>query len=237
MAENPDNIITYNYKFTFGDGKEKEFTVKLDSKTLDLVQPSKKTYPEWTELTCHKCPNCPLDGQKHKFCPAAISLVDLVPFFNKLISHEEVDVSVDAGGRRYLKHVALQKGLSSLMGIYMATSGCPVMEKLKPMVRHHLPFATSDETRYRVISMYLLAQYFLHKQSKSPDWGLKNLVKIYKEIIIVNKNFFKRLSDIMEEDASLNALVNLDSTAQFASFSIDQGALNEIELLFAAYLR
>jgi len=237
MEKVPDNIITYNYKFTFDDGVEKEFNVKLNSKTLDLIQPSKETYPEWTELSCSKCPNCPLDGQSHKFCPLAVALIDLVTFFKKMISYEDVDVSVDAGVRRYAKRVPLQKGLSSLMGIYMATCGCPIMEKLKPMVWHHLPFATSDETRYRVISMYLLAQYFLHKQSKSPDWELKNLVKIYEEVIVVNKNFFKRLSGIIIQDASLNALVRLDSLAQIISFSIDQGALQEIELLFKPYLR
>ncbi len=237
MGGASDDIITYKYKFRFDDGIEKEFDVKLDSKTLDLIESPKKTYPEWTKLNCSKCPNCPLDGQTHKFCPAAIALIDPVTFFKKLISYKEVDVSVDVGARRYAKRVSLQKGLSSLMGIYMATCGCPIMEKLKPMVRHHLPFATSDETRYRVISMYLLAQYFLHKQSKSPDWELKNLVKIYEEVIIVNKNFFKRLSDSIIQDASLNALVSLDSFAQFVSFSIDQDALHEIELLFKAYLR
>ncbi|MFC1621473.1 DUF6901 family protein [Candidatus Omnitrophota bacterium] len=237
MGKKPDSIITYSYKFKFDNGAEKEFDVNLDSKTLDLIQLSQETYPDWTELKCSKCPNCTLDEQKHKFCPAAVALVDLVSFFKKSISYDEVNVSVDAGGRKYVNRVSLQKGLSSLMGIYMATSGCPIMEKLKPMVRHHLPFATSYETRYRMISMYLLAQYFLYKQNKTPDWELKNLVKIYEEIIVVNKNFFKRLSDIKVEDASLNALVSLDSFAHSVSFSVDQDALQEIELLFKAYLK
>ncbi|MFC1508203.1 DUF6901 family protein [Candidatus Omnitrophota bacterium] len=237
MGGTSDSAITYKYKFKFDNGSEKEFDIKLDSKTLDLIEPPKETYPDWTKLSCSKCPNCPLEEQNHKFCPAAVALIDLVDFFKTLISYEELDVSVDTGGRKYAKRVPLQKGLSSLMGIYMATCGCPIMKKLKPMVRHHLPFATSDETKYRVISMYLLAQYFLHKQGKSPDWELKNLVKIYEEVIVVNKNFFKRLSGIIVKDAGLNALVNLDSFAQFISFSIDQNALNEIELLFKAYLK
>ncbi|MFC1698859.1 DUF6901 family protein [Candidatus Omnitrophota bacterium] len=237
MSQNSANIITYNYKFTFDDGTEKEFNVQLDNKTLDLIQPAQETYPQWSELKCSQCPNCPLDEQKHKFCPAAVALIDLITFCKNLISYTEVDVEVDAGGRRYAKRVSLQKGLSSLMGIYMAASGCPIMEKFKPMVRYHLPFATPGETRYRVISMYLLAQYFLRKQSKPADWELKDLVKIYAEVIIVNKNFFNRLANIKIQDATLNALINLDSFAQSASFSIDQGALQEIELLFKAYLR
>lgn len=85
--------------------------------------------------------------------------------------------------------------------------------------------------------MYLLAQYFLCKQGKSPDWELKDLVKIYEEITIVNRKFLGRLTDVIIEDASVNALVGLDSFAQSVSFSIDQGALHEIELLFKPYLR
>jgi len=53
----------------------------------------------------------------------------------------------------------------------------PIFEKLKPMVRFHLPFASIEETKYRAISMYLLAQYFLYQQGSQPDWDLKNWLR------------------------------------------------------------
>lgn len=162
MKKPPANIITYNYKFVFNNGLEREFNVKLDSQTLDLIQPSKKSYPEWTKLICSKCPNCPLDEKEHKFCPAAVAIIDMVIFFKELISYEEVDVLVEARERRYAKHISLQKGLGSLMGIYMVTCGCPIMEKLKPMVRYHLPFATVSETRYRAdINVFTSPVFFM----------------------------------------------------------------------------
>lgn len=65
---------------------------------------------------------------------------------------------------------------------------------------------------------------------------MKNLVKIYRDIRIVNENFCKKLSEIGVEDASINALVNLDVFAGFVSFSINQDKLDNIELLFNAYL-
>lgn len=232
-----NKVITYHYKFTFGDGVEKEFTVKLDNRTLNLIQPEKQSYPKWTELKHFKCPNCSLDEARHKFCPVAVNLVNLGDFFSSSISYEEVDVVIETEARRYTKHTTLQKGLSSLIGIYMVTSGCPVMEKLKPMVRYHLPFATIEETKYRVISMYLLAQYFLFKRGKQPDWELKELVKIYDDIRIVNKNLCKRFTDIGIEDASLNALVSLNCFADSVTFSIDKDLLDEIELIFDAYFQ
>lgn len=234
--KNSNELITYHYKFTFENGLEKEFNIKLDKKTLNLILTEKKAPPKWAELKYFKCPNCSLNGDQHKFCPIAVNLSELIDFFSDSISYEEVDVLIDTEERKYIKHTPLQKALSSLIGIYMVTSGCQIMEKLKPMVRYHLPFATVEETEYRVLSMYLLAQYFLYKSGKEPDWEMKNLVKIYKDIRVVNENFCKKLSDIGVEDASINALVNLDVFADFVSFSINQDELDNIELLFNAYL-
>lgn len=229
-------VLTFHYKFTFGSGEEREFITKLDKKTLNLIQTEKKSHPDWAELKKIKCPNCSLNEDEHKFCPIAVNLYELIDSFKDSMSYEEVDVLIETDVRKYMKHTSLQKGLSSLIGIYMVASGCPILEKLKPMVRFHLPFATVEETEYRVLSMYLLAQYFLYKHGSRPDWEMKNLVKIYRDIRIVNENFCKKLSEIGVEDASINALVNLDVFAGFVTFSINQDKLDNIELLFNAYL-
>jgi len=234
-TDDSNKVITFQYRFIFGGGLERKIDIKLDKKTLNLIQTKRESYPEWTELKYLKCPNCPLDEEQHSFCPVAVNLVDLIDFFRDMISYKEVDLLVHSEERTYIKHTTLQQGISSLVGIYMVTSGCPIMEKLKPMVRYHLPFATLRETQYRMISMYLFAQYFLHKRGKEPDWELKNLVKVYDDIRIVNKSFFQRLAHIKIKDATLNALVKLDMFAQHISFSIDRNVLDEMECLFNAY--
>lgn len=55
--------ITYNYKFIFQNGEEREFNIELDSVTLNLTQTKNKARPEWTKLGCFKCPNCTLNDQ------------------------------------------------------------------------------------------------------------------------------------------------------------------------------
>ena len=228
--------ITFRYKFTLSDGNIKEFDVELDSETLSLTGKKKRSYPEWTRLPYHKCPNCPLSDAQHRQCPIAANLVDLVEFFKNSISHDEVDIEITTEARRYVKRTALQSGISSLIGIHMVTSGCPVMDKLRPMVRTHLPFATGEETMYRVLSMYLLAQYFLYKEGQRPDWDLKNLAEIYEAIQTVNKSFCQRLSGIHIKDASLNAVAQLDNFADITSFSLEINRLDQIKRLFHAYL-
>ncbi len=231
-----NEAITFRYKFTFGSGLEKDIDVKLDKETLNLVQQKRASYPKWTELGFNKCPNCSLDEDQHAFCPTAINIVELVDFFRDMISHTEVDVSIQTEERVYSKHTSLQQAISSLVGLYMVTGGCPTMEKLKPMVRYHLPFATLGETQYRVISMYLFAQYFLHRHGKEPDWELKHLVKIYDDIRLINKGFFERLAGIQIKDATLNALVKLDMFASHVSISINKDVLDKMESLFQPYL-
>ena len=228
--------VTCRYRFAFSDGTEQAFTAELDPATLTLVQPPKTSYPHWTKLSHHQCPNCPLKEADSPQCPAAVSLIGLVQDMSRATSYDEADITIESDARRYEKRTSVQRGVSSLTGLYMATSGCPVMGKLRPMVRHHLPFATVEETEYRVLSMYLLAQYLIAKRGGTPDWELKHLRTLYEDIREVNRAFSKRLSAIPAEDANLNAIVILDTFADSITFSIDKQLLDELEALFRPYL-
>ena len=234
MAENQE-VFSCIYKFILGEGQEKKFEVELEKKTLNLLQEKTSNLPDWTKLAHFKCANCPLDESKHRHCPVAVNMINLIDFFNDLASCEEVDVVVETQDRKYSKRTDVQSSVSSLIGIYMASGGCPILSMLKPMVRFHLPFATIEETQYRVLSMYLLAQYFSVKHGKQPDWELKDLSRMYENIRVVNESFSKRLKSAEIKDTSVNALVILDIFANYVNFSIDGSMVEEVEYLFEAY--
>ena len=236
--EKGGNGIWFHYYFTFADCRVKEFHVDCDPETLIIQKPSQCVYPEWTELSFFRCPHCQLDEKQQKYCPIAANLVDLVISFGGSVSFEHVEVVVETRERTYRKDTVLSKGISSLIGIYMVTSGCPVMEKLKPMVRLHLPFATYEETTYRAVSMYLFAQYFIDKNGGRPDWKLKKLVQIYNDVRTVNEYFCQRLGNIRlsASDANINAMVILDCLADSLQFSINIDMLRNFETLFQTYL-
>jgi ribonuclease BN (tRNA processing enzyme) len=227
-----DAPLVFRYTFKFNDGTTKVLTVQLHPKTLELIQPVRPSYPPWTALPHCKCTHCPLRDEEHPTCPAATSFVEIVEHFGRFISTETVHVTIESDARTYVKRAPLPEAISSLMGLLMVTSGCPVMAKLRPMVRHHLPFATLEETKYRVLSMYLMAQYFAEQHGRPPDWGMHELPKLYEEVHRVNMEFFKRLSEMNIEDASLNAIVRLDTMADSVSFTLDQPTLEEFEELF-----
>jgi len=68
--------------------------------------------------------------------------------------------------------------------------------------------------------MYLVAQYFREREGLEPNWNLDGLVKIYKEIGIVNKCMWKRLSNASSFDANVNALIVLSAFGDALRFSL-----------------
>jgi hypothetical protein len=160
----------------------------------------------------------------------------VIEFFKDFFSTEEAEITVTMESREFRKRAPVHYGVSSLMGLLMVTSGCPIMDKLRPMVLTHLPFATPEETTYRSVSMYLLAQYYRQQNGQPADWELDNLLALFEEVGHVNQAFARRLVSIQPKDASLNALASLDCFALVASFSISRDKLGELEALFRAYV-
>lgn len=123
-----------------------------------------------------------------------------------------------------------------MLGIYMVTSNCPIMDQLRPMVRFHLPFATPFESVYRTIAMYLIGQFLISKGGGEADWDLDGLRAIYKDISIVNKGISQRLSAASRRDANMNALVILNSFGDSVPYVVENG-LEDLKYIFSAYLR
>jgi len=234
IDEHSTDVIRILYKFQAGDGSEKEFETVLDGKTLELRNDLPPTLPGWTKLSFNQCENCPLGGDV-LHCPVAANLSGLIEAFKFSTSYESVFVVVETPERSYAKQSTVQNALSSLMGIYMVASNCPILDKLRPMVRFHLPFASATETVYRSVTMYLLAQYFKKQRGKKPDWELDRLVDIYKEISKVNKGMWNRLSAASSFDANVNALIVLNTFGDALRFSIKKG-LDDLEKLFGNYM-
>lgn len=213
--------LTYRYTFAFDDGTKRVFTMALDRDTLQMAVPARKSYPEWTALSFKQCANCPLNEQQHPRCPIAQNLVEVVAFLGDRFSYEEVEVTVEGHGRKYVKRTALQHAAASLIGIFTVSSGCPILSRLRPMVATHLPFMTPEESTYRMISMYLMAQFFRQRHGKSADWELHDLLAFLQEAHETNAAFCRRLAATGVKDASLNALAGLNALGEMTSLSIE----------------
>ncbi|MGL1903554.1 MAG: hypothetical protein OCC49_15565 [Fibrobacterales bacterium] len=231
-----DSTYSFIYTFYFDDGEKHHFKITILKEDTSLIVPPRTEFPAWTELNNCKCPNCPLDDKEVSHCPMAVSIIDVVETFNDVFSYEEVSVTVTTPDRTYMKKAGLQEGLSSIMGLYMATSGCPNLKKMRPMAAHHLPFASLDDTIYRVLSMYALAQLLKNRKNNTFNSDFSELKELYENIGIVNTQFCERLRGMLKKDANVNAVVILNNFAEFVPFSISEDMLEDLEKLFNDFL-
>ncbi|MBI5891827.1 MAG: hypothetical protein HZB47_14355 [Nitrosomonadales bacterium] len=226
-----DQGLAISYRFIFPNNREDLIVVKIDKQTMESLPEDSGTPPAWCRLDFHQCPNCPLQTANQPNCPLATRLVRLMAACQNVLSHDEVKMEVTTPERMVTKNTTAQRAVSSLMGLVMATSSCPHMAFLQPMARYHLPFATQEETIFRVVSTYLLEQYFRHKQALSVDLELEGLKNIYDRIQIVNKAMSARLRTVGAQDSAVNAVVQLDIFAKMLPYSIED-SLEEIRYLF-----
>lgn len=226
------SAITYYLRFE--DQSTISFVSRFDRQDYNYLPPACDNPPAWTRLTFEQCSNCPLSVQNHSHCPVAINLVSLIELCNHLPSFTAVDVEVVTAERRVCVHSTLQRVLSSILGLIIATSPCPHTAYLKPMARFHLPLASEEETVYRSCSSFLLAQYFLHKAGLKHSLELTELTAIYQNLQIINKALVRRLKAAIKEDASVNAIILLDVLSKSVTWSIEEG-LEDLRYLFKGY--
>lgn len=234
------NTLDFSYTFTWPEGKQVRIVIALDAQTLaaqpraDAAQPP----PDWVRLTHCQCPNCPLAPSQTPCCPVALQLEPLLGHFADAASFQPVHVEVTAPERSYSADTSLQQGVSSMLGLVMATSGCPVLDALRPMARFHLPFASYEESAYRALSMYLLAQHVRAQAGEDADWSLDAYLALYESIQQVNAAFARRIQSFITNDANANALVILDCFAAMTSMDVAfrRSIPASLQPLFAAWL-
>ena len=217
------------YNFTLDDGKVLNYWIDFDRPRDHIL--NQTDYPAWTQLEFHQCPNCPLHTKEYSHCPPAIDAHEILQGFADVISCNEVDIHVKTPEREYFKRTDAQTGLRAIIGFVMASSACPILSKMRGMAYFHLPFASMDETVFRVTSSYLLHQYYQHKKTGEFDLDFAGLKEQFKETQTVNYNFLERIRAASEADSNLNVLATLFTISSMLSLSLDRH-LREIEKYF-----
>lgn len=229
-----NTIIQYHFRKT--DNTREDFRFELDGASLELISNMPDNPPAWTELDFHQCSNCLLQITCHPYCPLAVNMVNIINRFEDLISYDEIRVDVITQERCISQLTTAQIGISSMLGMVIATCGCPHAAFFRPMARFHLPLASKEETIFRATSMYLLAQYFLKKAGRTADLELEGLTRIYDNMQIINIAIVERLRAATKTDSSINAIVILDNFAKSLPYAIEK-SLEDIRYLFSPYLR
>lgn len=227
--------LRLTYRFALPDSRERVFHLEFDHDSAELTSSPGDQPPAWTELGFNQCKDCPLDAAQVKHCPAARHLAGVIDGFTDLVSYDQVRVTVESEERAVVATLSAQQALASLMGLIMASSGCPRTAVFRPMARFHLPFSNEAETAYRVAAMYLVAQHFIARDGGKPDFGLNDLESVYRGMHAVNRGMAQRLRAASRQDAIVNAIVLLDVYSSLVPAAIHD-ILGELKPAFAALL-
>lgn len=223
--------LRIRYRFVLPDSSKEVFDLFFDAQDFRLLNPQPAPLPFWTDLTCNQCDNCPLKPAESPQCPLAVQLVSTIEKLERLVSYDQVRVDIYTSERVVSQETSAQQALSSMLGLIMATSGCPRTRFLRPMARFHLPLASEPETIYRSLAMYALSE--LLNNASSPDIAFDGLKAAYEELHKVNRGIAKRLGAATRNDPARNAVVLLDAYTTLLPNAIEQ-SLADLRPLFSA---
>ena len=221
-AINLPNEHPLEYRFTF-DGERYVLDKECDAP------------PPWAELGFKQCKHCPYQaGSAPKYCPAAYQLSLIVNDVDHLVSFDRVFVKVTSQQRIIQQESSVQEVVGSILGLILASSGCPHTEFLLPMARFHLPFASAEETLWRACGSFLLAQHF-RGEDNAPQELLQDILRRYEHLEIINASLVKRLKSQVSSDACPNAIVLLDNYAKHFPHYLDK-SIERLKPLYSAFL-
>jgi hypothetical protein len=219
------------YRFDLPDGSQKQLSLSFDPKSFRLSNAAPAEPPFWTELKFSQCANCPLGAAEHAHCPAALQMAPAVESLKELVSFDTVRVTVKQAERTIYAETSAQQALSSVLGLIMATAGCPWTDRLRPMARFHLPFASEAETVYRSVCMFLLARHLLGADDTQ---GFAKLEDLYENLHVVNRDMSRRLGAATRTDPARNAMALLDSYTTLLPAALES-SLEDLKPLFDAW--
>jgi len=219
------------YRFHLPDGSTKSLEFLFGPVDFKMHGPPPADPPFWTELGFSRCANCPLDASSKAHCPAALQMAGPVEQLKALVSFDTVGVTVIQAERTIHAETTAQEAMSSVLGLIMATSGCPWTDHLRPMARFHLPFASEEETVYRSIGMFLLAREI---SGSGATRGFAELEDLYRNLHVVNRDMSRRLGAATRTDPARNAMALLDSYTTLLPAALE-ASFDELKPLFDAW--
>jgi len=220
------------YIFTLEDGTRLNFEVDENASS---TPPAPEQPPAWTLLGLSRCDHCPLP-EDAAVCPAALAIMPVVEAFQRRISFETLHCLVRMGEVTLEASIPTQEAVRSVVGLLLALSDCPMLARLRPMAVFHQPFASREQTVFRALGSYLLAQFLRRDAGLEPDWYLEGLRQLYSDLHKVNSRLAERLRAASEGDANVNSLVMLDTLAHAVDTSFERN-VERLKPAFQVFLR
>ena len=172
--------------------------------------------------------NCLACDRHHQGCKAERAIGPVVDSFDDLHSTDEVSAEVETEGRIVALKSPAPRVLASLMGLLMASSGCPRLIPFRAMALFHQPFATAEENVVRAAGFWLMRS---SSQGTLVDNPYEALQEAWEMLENVNRHVSEKLLARCSTDVSSNGVAYLDVLAKIGTLGLE----SVLEVLHPAF--
>jgi hypothetical protein len=230
VVQDTQAFETIEYRYIFDNDETVDYTLHFEKDRWRLMLDDVES-PEWTRLEHNQCGHCPLSPKDHEYCPAAKNLSLIGNVWDDKKSFDNAVLEVRQHFRVISGHVSIQVALSSLVGLLLATSDCPYLSFFRPLARFHQPLGNPEDAGMRVLMAYLA---YIGMTGGSSSEIRQAIEAVYNNIDKVNKYLAGRITHSAGDNASVQAIVQLDCLSKLIRLSIDD-SIEQFEKLFSYY--
>jgi len=189
--------------------------------------------PDWTLLGFHQCPNCPLNENRIKRCPAAAALSLLVHNFAAVVSFQQVDLVIVRPNGQFAVRGSAQMIVFALLVEFVSRAKCPYLFDPSADKNFFFLCLDVDQLLFRFFSNFLIQHHLL--SSGEPDPNAVNWRRFQQymgETRVALEGLLERIQASCEEDANINALTAVISISKLVEEHWDDSLRLFRELTF-----
>lgn len=217
-----------DYRITKPDNTCIHIPVQLDERGLRITDTAGGEPAEVAEYAGEDCISC---ERYYGHCKAERAIADVTATFDDLQSTDLVNTAVEIEGRTLHLESPAPRALASLMGLLMASSGCPRLLPFRAMAVFHQPFATPEENVVRAAGFWLIRSWTQGIQLDGDAFA--SLQHAWSNLEEVNQHVSAKVLANTKNDAASNGIAYLDVLAKIGTFGLDS-ALDMLRPVLAA---
>ena len=211
-------MITETHIFRNGE-TEPALSWICTQKKKPLALCDAEEFSNWTKLSNHQCPNCPLK-EPHSWCPAAVAIALTVAATSSWQSTENVTLEIISGNRRITETTTASEALSPIFMNQIVHSACPLMK----FDFWFWKFFSADLSVQNVLFRRLAIDLICNDFSKKRGVEFSSSRISTEELISVLKHLMDRIRELstITGDAAPNAFAKLSTLESYSSWFKDE---------------
>jgi hypothetical protein len=158
-------------------------------------------------------------------CPVAVNLAVPIEGMGGRRSGEPARVEISTAAGTFSVKGGVSTIFAPLFKLVMLTSGCPVLDRLRPLAASRLPMIWTRIGLGDLAGNYLVEQSRKERAGGPPDWRLELFAGFLKQVSRVAGALTERVREAGPSDGPVNAALSVVATMELAHMQFTRDGL------------